>query len=128
MPETDPRRPPLTVVPAPPPVDLRILQANERTLLAWIRTGLAVMAFGFVVGRIGAWVPAPALSPWSTVTGASFVLVGTLANALATVRYVRLRRGILAGEPVIPGNGVVLSLAISLAILGAILAIYLLTA
>ncbi|KAB2893150.1 MAG: DUF202 domain-containing protein, partial [Kofleriaceae bacterium] len=36
--------------------DLRILQANERTLLAWVRTGLALMAFGFVIGRIAVWL------------------------------------------------------------------------
>jgi len=27
--------------------------AAERTLLAWIRTGLALMGFGFVVARFG---------------------------------------------------------------------------
>jgi uncharacterized membrane protein YidH (DUF202 family) len=33
--------------------DPRVLFAAERTLLAWIRTGLTVMAFGFVVARFG---------------------------------------------------------------------------
>jgi putative membrane protein len=27
--------------------------ANERTLLAWIRTGIALMAFGFAIARFG---------------------------------------------------------------------------
>jgi putative membrane protein len=27
--------------------------ANERTFLAWVRTGIAVMAFGFVIERFG---------------------------------------------------------------------------
>ncbi|MCC7327890.1 MAG: DUF202 domain-containing protein [Burkholderiales bacterium] len=37
----------------PPPGDPRVFFAAERTLLAWVRTGLTVMAFGFVVARFG---------------------------------------------------------------------------
>ena len=33
--------------------DPRILFAAERTLLAWVRTGLVMMGFGFVVARFG---------------------------------------------------------------------------
>lgn len=33
--------------------DPRVFFAAERTLLAWIRTGLTVMAFGFLVARFG---------------------------------------------------------------------------
>ena len=34
-------------------LDPRIYFAAERTLLAWVRTGLAMMGFGFVVARFG---------------------------------------------------------------------------
>jgi len=33
--------------------DPRVFFAAERTLLAWLRTGLTIMAFGFVVARFG---------------------------------------------------------------------------
>ncbi|MGE0401271.1 MAG: YidH family protein [Kofleriaceae bacterium] len=46
--------------------DLRFLQANERTLLAWVRSGLTLMAFGYAVapaeasrtrdGSMGLWL------------------------------------------------------------------------
>jgi len=35
------------------PGDPRVYFAAERTLLAWVRTGLAMMGFGFVVARFG---------------------------------------------------------------------------
>ncbi len=36
--------------------DAAAIQANERTLLAWIRTGLSLTTFGFVIARLGAWL------------------------------------------------------------------------
>ena len=44
-----------------PRPDSRNLQANERTLLAWLRTGLALITFGFVLSRIDAWLHGIAL-------------------------------------------------------------------
>lgn len=114
----------------PPAVDLRILQANERTLLAWIRTGLALMAFGFVVARLGLWLAlmqpgAPAASAAPGWIGSAFVVLGTLSNALAAVRYVRIRSAIIAEQPIIPGSAIVLTLAFGVVLLGGILVAYL---
>lgn len=75
--------------------DPRLLQANERTLLAWMRTGIALMTFGFVIARIGVWLRAlamaqrgPELHPFGTAwIGAAFVALGAFANAVATMRY-----------------------------------------
>ena len=38
------------------PADPRVALAIERTYLAWIRTGLAMMGFGFVVARFGVFL------------------------------------------------------------------------
>ncbi len=43
----------LTVKPKPLESDPRIFFAAERTLLAWVRSGLAVMALGLVIDKFG---------------------------------------------------------------------------
>jgi len=42
-----------TLVKAKPAADLRDYLAEERTFLGWVRTGIALMGFGFVVARFG---------------------------------------------------------------------------
>jgi putative membrane protein len=119
---------------ARPPVDLRVLQANERTLLAWIRTSIALMAFGFVVARFGVFLaemrpretPAPATSLASVWLGAAFVLLGTVMQVISAARYVRTRNAILAGRSIVPGGHTVVVLAGAIAIIGAALASYVL--
>jgi putative membrane protein len=109
--------------------DPRVYFAAERTLLAWIRTGIGVMAFGFVVARFGlllhllgaggATVPRPAITPW---LGALLVLLGAIATAGGTVQYRaytrRLRPTDLPGArlPLLPTY-----LAWSLVLLGVVL-------
>ena len=75
--------------------------ANKRTMLAWARTGIAVMALGFVVSRFGLLLrelrlTTPRLLPEgvSTVFGASLVVIGGLAIILATLDYLRTGRAI----------------------------------
>jgi putative membrane protein len=78
--------------------DPRIYFAAERTLLAWVRTGIAVMAFGFVVARFGVFlslVTAPGLaqhpiaSRLSPYIGAALVVIGAAAIAAGTLEYRR---------------------------------------
>ena len=82
-----------------PENDPRVYLAAERTLLAWIRTGLAMMGFGFVVARFGLFmrelrvsegdslVRSPRGSLWF---GTSLVLIGVVVNLLAAVQHSRL--------------------------------------
>jgi len=67
--------------------DPRVYFAAERTLLAWIRSGITVMALGFVVARFGlflALMSAPGAAPaaghhghWpSSVLGIALVVLG----------------------------------------------------
>jgi putative membrane protein len=81
--------------------------AAERTLLAWIRTGLAMMGFGFVVARFGLFlqqiqviqnaspVKSYGLSLWF---GTLLIAAGVIVNAFAGWHHVQLVRELDRGE------------------------------
>jgi putative membrane protein len=84
------------------PSATRDLLANERTLLAWVRTAVAIMALGFVVARFGllirelARVGVPQLPPGvSTAFGVALVLGGLMLLVLAALRYRQIADDIL---------------------------------
>lgn len=116
-----------------PAPDLRVLQANERTFLAWVRTGLALNGFGFVVARLPTWLAqvepgTPPRSPGASLAvGIGFVALGTAIHLLAARRFVLTRRAIIAGRPAVPGSAAGLALAGGLAALGLALIAYLVT-
>jgi putative membrane protein len=72
---------------APDDSRVRDYLANERTMLAWSRTGVAVMALGFVVARFGLVLGElrlggvhPLPQSISTAFGIALVLVGTVLS------------------------------------------------
>jgi putative membrane protein len=117
------------------PETLRVHLANERTLLAWVRTGIALMALGFAIARFGLFlrqvaaagnihVP-PAHSLGSTEFGAVLVALGALANLAATVRYARVRQAVERGEVGPPGSILVLVIGTTATLVGMGMAILL---
>lgn len=81
--------------------------AAERTLLAWIRTGLALMGFGFVVARFGLFLQefqsvehtavARSTGP-SLWFGTALIVAGVLVNVFAGWHHVRLIRALDRGD------------------------------
>lgn len=75
--------------------------ANKRTMLAWARTGIAVIALGFVVSRFGLLlrelrplVPHRLPEGASTLVGAILVAIGGVLIILATLDYLHTGRAI----------------------------------
>ena len=81
--------------------------ANERTFLAWIRTSIGIMAFGFVVVKFSLFVKQVSLiigkeNPiqnrgYSAIVGIILVAVGTLTSVLAYLRYRQTSRQLQDG-------------------------------
>jgi inner membrane protein YidH len=81
---------------SPPHPDYRFSLANERTLLAWLRTALALVAGGVAMTQFVPDLGVPGGGPAVSVG----LLLGGLATALAGHRrYVRNERAIAADEP-----------------------------
>lgn len=92
--------------------------ANERTQLAWWRTGLTALAVALAVGRILPDLGEPA-SEWPyTVVGVGFALYALLLIAYGTQRARSVRAALAEGRD-IPGQGAVL---LALTAIGAALA------
>jgi putative membrane protein len=97
-------------------VDARFLLANERTLLAWVRTGLTLMAAGIAARQFGKGVERHLLLTQV------LLLLGTLAVVAGGLRYLAADRAIRQGR--LPATGSFpLVLVASVAVVGASLMI-----
>jgi putative membrane protein len=82
--------------------------ANERTFLAWIRTSIGIMAFGFVVVKFSLFVKQIALllhedtgvqhRGYSAIVGIILVAVGTVTSVLSYLRYRQTSRELTVGN------------------------------
>ncbi|HET6423798.1 MAG TPA: DUF202 domain-containing protein [Planctomycetaceae bacterium] len=87
--------------------DPRVYFAAERTLLAWIRTGLAMMGFGFVVARFGLFLREIAAAQGaasqphalSLSVGVSLVMLGVAVNVAAAFQQWHTIQRLNRGEP-----------------------------
>jgi putative membrane protein len=73
--------------------DPRVFFAAERTLMAWTRTALALMAFGFVIERFGLFLQVLAVAERRSTRDASFwfgvlfILFGTVVALVSVLQY-----------------------------------------
>ena len=109
--------------------------AAERTFLAWIRTGLALMGFGFVVARFGLFLRALqigqadfsaqpfGLSFWF---GTALIVLGVIVNIVCAWNHVRLIRELNRGGTAFNRpSTLAMAVAVILAVLGLAMASYL---
>ena len=88
--------------------DRRVHMANERTFLAWIRTSIGIMAFGFVLERFALFIKQmsfalkasnmvnalPPSSGSTAIAGIFLVGLGALMCVLALIRFKKVERQI----------------------------------
>jgi putative membrane protein len=110
--------------------------ANERTFLAWVRTAIAIMAFGFVVEKFDLFLLVSSenfakrtvnlpVTGFSKFAGIAFIFLGTTMTLIAAWRFVLTARAIDKRE-VVPGTGsrIDIALALLLALLGLGMLVY----
>ena len=109
--------------------------ANERTFLAWIRTSISMIVFGFVVAKFGITLreflliqhQADKESSASLGIGVGFIFMGIIMALKSWIRYQKTMHLIETGQ-FKPDNAIIAFLGVVTALFGAILAIYLIVA
>lgn len=130
------------------PQNRRVHMANERTFLAWIRTSIGLMAFGFVLERFAFFLrklayisesadlfhgpakqrlpllPAPEKTGFSAVLGLAFIAFGMATALFAFIKFKTVERQIDEGT-YRPSHNINFMLAAFVLAIGALLLIYL---
>jgi putative membrane protein len=111
--------------------------ANERTFLAWVRTAIAVMAFGFVIERFDLFLQlaapqlalrqaAPHSQAFANMAGLAFIGIGVVMVVIAGLRFRKTAKDIESEDAVpSPGERFDLALAALIGLLGVALFLYL---
>ena len=111
--------------------------ANERTFLAWVRTAIAVMAFGFIVEKFNLFleVAAPSLAGrtlslpgqrFGNIVGLALILFGAAMVAIAAARFLITAKSIDSQDVRQgPGTRLDVALAVLLVLLGLALFVFL---
>ena len=113
--------------------------ANERTFLAWVRTAIAVVAFGFLIERFDlflrfaardvAHATPPAHTGLANFIGILFVVIGLAMIVISAVQFFRTKKDIDSPEEVrAPRGRLDVTLSGLLALLGLALLLYLVSA
>jgi putative membrane protein len=95
--------------------DPRFTLANERTLLAWIRTALALVGAGVVIDAVDLEVS----DTVQRVLGAILVVLGGLAAAGSWFRWASIERAMRNGKP-LPGLPLAAGVIFGLIVVGVV--------
>ncbi|HZO73237.1 MAG TPA: DUF202 domain-containing protein [Ktedonobacteraceae bacterium] len=107
--------------------------ANERTFLAWIRTGLATITFGFVIARFGLLLreltlknatSSGVLFHYSALIGVALTVLGVIMMIFALLNFFNIRRSI-DNENFHPSMAFTIILTVLASLIGLVLAAYL---
>ena len=115
--------------------------ANERTFLAWIRTSIGIMAFGFVVEKFTLFIKQISLllgkshsqilpdtshsfQGYSSIFGVFLVALGVLICLLAFIKYKKVEKQI-EGDTFQPSMLLNIMLTLSVLLIGVFLLVYL---
>ncbi len=119
---------------APEKPDARFHLANERTLLAWIRSGIALMAFGFVVVKFSLFLKQIAFlsegkisiptQGYSSMLGVGLVVIGAVTIFFGYLKYRQTGKQLLS-DTYKPGFGLVTVLTFLLLMTSFFLILYL---
>ncbi len=114
--------------------------ANERTFLAWVRTAIAIMAFGFVIEKFDLFLKALApqvalkeIAPhgqkFANAAGLAFIAIGVVMIVIAGIRFTATTKAIDAEDTVLsPGERFDIALAALIGLLGVALFLYMASA